>query len=42
MEIIDSQVHILDTDKPERPWDPNFGAGLGKAAAASKAHFWPI
>ena len=39
MEIIDSQVHILDADKPERPWDPNFGAGLGKAAAASKAHF---
>ncbi|MGH6617465.1 amidohydrolase family protein [Sphingomonas sp.] len=39
MKIIDSQVHILDEDKPERPWDPNFGAAAGKAMAATRAHF---
>ncbi len=39
MIVIDSQVHILDEDKPDRPWDPNFGSAAGKAAAATRAHF---
>lgn len=28
MEIIDCQVHIIDTDRPERPWAPGFAASL--------------
>lgn len=39
MEIIDSQVHILDEDKPERPWDPNFGAAAGQAREEVLKHF---
>jgi predicted TIM-barrel fold metal-dependent hydrolase len=39
VQIIDSQVHIVDADHPGRPWDPNFGAAAGKAMAATRAHF---
>jgi len=39
VQIIDSQVHIVDADRPERPWDPNFGSAAGKAMAATRAHF---
>ncbi len=39
IEILDSQVHIVGEDTPERPWDPNFGVAAGRAGAAARKHF---